>query len=43
MWPFPSVNGVRTPESLALQATPEPPKPTPHEICQSTQPEDALL
>lgn len=43
VWPFPSINGERTPESLLLAQMPTPPKPTPHEICQSTQPEDALV
>lgn len=48
-WPFPSVNGVRTPDSVAFEtAKPEKP-PTQYEICQKsyfdqqTQPEEALL
>lgn len=48
-WPFPSVNGARTPESIVLiEAKPEKP-PTQYEICQKsyfdqqTEPEEALL
>jgi len=42
-WPFPSVNGERTSESLLLEQMPTPPKPTPYEICQLTEPEEALI
>lgn len=46
-WPFPSVNGVCTPESIALAQMPTPPKPTPYQEYQLTYPsgsvEEALL
>ena len=42
-WPFPSVNGVRTPESIALAQMSTPPKPTPYQECQLTEPEEALI
>jgi hypothetical protein len=43
MWPFPSVNGVRTPESLALESLPPEKPKTVYEVCQLTEPEEALL
>lgn len=43
IWPFPTVNGIRTPESIALETTKQPPAPTQYELCQQTQPEEALL
>jgi hypothetical protein len=43
MWPFKYVNGVQTPESVTLETAKQPPPLTQWEICQQTNPEDALL
>ena len=43
-WPFPCVNGQRTPESLALEALPKEPKKSPYQIAISDPDvEEALL
>lgn len=46
-WPFKYVNGVQTPDSVTLERSVETAKqPAPltqYELCQQTQPEEALL
>lgn len=40
LWPFPTINGEQTPQSLALQSNKELHRPTPKDL---TNIEDALL
>lgn len=42
-WPFPIVNGVRTPESQTLLDSPPEKSKTVYALCLETEPEDALL
>lgn len=43
MWPFKYINGEQTPESVALETAKQPAPLTQYQLCQSTEPEEALL
>jgi hypothetical protein len=44
MWPFKYINGLQTPESVALEAMPEPPKQSLYEIViNDPETQEALL